>query len=79
MDAVEGGCGEGVVGGFAVLRARLADERGGAFRMVGEEGRLGVGARVVFEVVGGRAVFAEEFFWRARTLVGGGRCLFLGR
>ena len=36
----------------------------GAVLIVGEEGLLGVGAWVAFEVVGGRgcAVFAEEFF-----------------
>ena len=49
--------------------AWLADEGGGAVLMVGEEGLLGVGARVVFEVVGGcgRAVFAEEFLARSDT------------
>ena len=67
VDAVESGvakrCGEVIVGGFAVARARLPDERGCAV-LLGEEGLLQAGVWVVFDVVGGggSAVLAKKLF-----------------
>ena len=68
VDAIEGGvtksCGEVVVGGFAVARARLPDESGGTVLQVGEECLLQAGVWVAFDVVGGggSTVLAEELF-----------------